>query len=100
MTGKKLEHCAGGRNILCHRRAAGLGFAVAKGSPYIADIAGDSDMPGRPPKQPARPEVRVKPHSYQPSKAELEADVSIDATPEQLARAVLRPVKIVEDPEA
>ena len=44
--------------------------------------------------------VRVKPHAYQPSKAELEEDVKIDATPEKLAEAVLRPVKIVEDPDA
>ena len=52
------------------------------------------------PKERERPEVRVKPHSYQPSKAELETPVKIDATPEQLARAVLRPVKIIEDPNA
>ena len=44
--------------------------------------------------------VRVKPHSYQPSKAELEQPVKIDATPEQLARAVLRPVKIIGDSDA
>ena len=45
-------------------------------------------------------EVRVKPHSYQPSKAEKDGPVKIEATPEQLARAVLRPVRIVEDPNA
>ncbi|MBC6402738.1 MAG: hypothetical protein GDA39_06830 [Hyphomonadaceae bacterium] len=52
------------------------------------------------------PVVRVKPHSYQPSKAELEeavvirkADDSIP-TPEELVRAALRPVKITEDIEA
>lgn len=44
--------------------------------------------------------VRLKPASYQPSKAELDEPVKIDATPEQLARAVLRPVKIVRDPDA
>ena len=44
--------------------------------------------------------VRVKPHSYQPSKAELGEPVKIDATPEQVARAVLRPVKIIKDPDA
>ena len=44
--------------------------------------------------------VRVKPHSYQPSKAELEEPIKIDATPEELAAAVLRPVRTVEDPEA
>ena len=35
-----------------------------------------------------KPKVRVKPHSYQPSKAELEADVSVDATPEEIAKAM------------
>ena len=47
-----------------------------------------------------RREVRVKPHSYQPSKAELEEDVKINTTPDALARALLRPVKVVEDPDA
>ena len=41
-----------------------------------------------------RATVEVKPSSYQPSKAELEADVSIAADPEDLARAVLRQVKM------
>ena len=44
--------------------------------------------------------VRVKPHSYQPSKAELEEDAHIDATPDELAETVLRPVKVVEDLDA
>ena len=47
-----------------------------------------------------RPVVRVKPSTYQPTRAELREDVSIDVTPEELARAVLRPVKVVRDPEA
>ena len=51
-------------------------------------------------KESERPEVRVKPHSYQPSKAELEAPVKIDATPDALARAVLRPAKVVQTDEA
>ena len=42
-----------------------------------------------------KPVVKLAHSSYQPSKAELEEDVSIDATPEEIARAVLRPVKIV-----
>ncbi len=46
------------------------------------------------------PVVRIKPSSYQPPKAELEEDVRIDATPEELARAVLRQVRVVKDPEA
>ncbi len=44
--------------------------------------------------------VRVKPHVYQPSKAELEEPVRIDATPDELAAAVLRPVRMIEDPDA
>ena len=46
--------------------------------------------------------VRVKPCSYQPSKAELEEDVSVNATPEEVARAMSprRPVKIGEDRDA
>ena len=44
--------------------------------------------------------VRLKPNRYQPSKAEMEEPVKIDATPEQVARAVLRPVKIIKDPDA
>lgn len=47
-----------------------------------------------------RPTVRVKPHGYQPHKAELEEAVKVEATPEELARAVLRPVDVVEDPDA
>ncbi len=45
--------------------------------------------------------VTVQPHSYQPKKAELEADVSIDATPEELARALMQPVVVqkTEDEE-
>lgn len=41
-----------------------------------------------------RPEVQVRPSGYQPSKAELEADMSIDATPEALAERTLRPVTL------
>ncbi|MDE0334104.1 MAG: hypothetical protein OXI64_04030 [Defluviicoccus sp.] len=44
--------------------------------------------------------VRVKPHSYQPKKAELEEEFTIDATPDELATAILQPVKIVEDSDA
>ena len=44
-----------------------------------------------------RETVRVKPYSYQPSKAELEQPVKIDATPEELAAAVGRKVRVVKD---
>ena len=42
-----------------------------------------------------KPTVRVQPATYQPSKAELEEDVSIDTTPEELARVALQLVKVV-----
>ena len=47
-----------------------------------------------------RPTINVKPHSYQPSKAELEEPIHINATPKQLAKAAVTPVRIVEDPDA
>lgn len=50
--------------------------------------------------QPERPTVRVKPHAYQPSKAEREAPIRINATPDQIAKAAVTPVRIVEDPDA
>ena len=43
-----------------------------------------------------KPEVRIKPREYQPNKAELEEDVRIDATPDELTRAVLTRVKVVQ----
>ena len=51
-------------------------------------------------------EVRVKPHSYQPSKAELDEAFSVrksdgsQPSPKELARTAFRPMKITEDPEA
>ncbi|MCY4461648.1 MAG: hypothetical protein OXC26_14825 [Albidovulum sp.] len=53
-----------------------------------------------------RPTVRVKPHSYQPSKAELNEPIVIRKrdgsvpSPEELVRTALRPMKVVEDPDA
>ena len=46
-----------------------------------------------------KPVVRLKRSGYQPSKAEMEEDVSIDATPEAVARAVLTPVRIEYEDE-
>ena len=40
------------------------------------------------------PIVEVMPYSYQPSKAELEADVSIPTTPEDLGRRVMQRVAV------
>ena len=47
-----------------------------------------------------RPEVQIRPHSYQPSKVELEEEIQIDATPEDLAVALLRPKRVIEDTNA
>lgn len=50
--------------------------------------------------------VRVKPHGYQPRKAEMEETIEQHKpdgsrwTLEEAARALLRPVNVVEDPEA
>ncbi len=38
--------------------------------------------------------VRVKPSSYQPSKAELEERVRINATPDELASKVMETVRV------
>ena len=46
-----------------------------------------------------RPILRVKPRNYQPTRGETEEVAKIDATPEELALAALRPVRIVEDPD-
>lgn len=60
----------------------------------------------KPPRQIQPRRVRVKPHSYQPKKAELEEPFAIRKsdgtmpTPEELARGALGPVTIVEDSEA
>ena len=45
-------------------------------------------------KKSAKPVVRVKHPSYQPSKAELNEDMRIDASPEDIARAVGRQVEV------
>ena len=45
-------------------------------------------------KEGVKPTVKLKHPSYQPSKAELEEDMSIDASPEQLARALGRQVEV------
>ena len=47
-----------------------------------------------------KPAVRLKPSSYQPSKAEMEEDIGIDTTPENLLRAVVRDVRIEYDENA
>ena len=52
---------------------------------------------GRPPH---RRHVTVQPSSYQPSKAELEADVSVQVTPEGLRNAIMRLVVVKESDDA
>ena len=42
----------------------------------------------------AKPVVWLRSATYQPSNAELEEDMSIDTTPEELAARVLKPVTI------
>ena len=44
--------------------------------------------------QDKKPVVGVRPYSYQPSKAELEADISIDLSPEEIRDALLRAVTV------
>ena len=44
--------------------------------------------------------VTVKPSSHQPSKAELEAEVSVKATPEGLRDAIMRSVVVKESDDA
>lgn len=50
-----------------------------------------------------KPIIEVKPHSYQPSKAELDATIDLansdgsKPSPEELATWLLQPVKIVCD---
>ena len=49
---------------------------------------------------PHRRQVKVKPSSYQPSKAELEADVSVKTPPEGLRNAIMRSVVVKESDDA
>ena len=46
-----------------------------------------------------KPVVRVKPRSYQPTRAELNEPPRIDAPSEEPALAALRPVRVIEDPD-
>lgn len=40
--------------------------------------------------------VEILPETYKPTKAELEEDLGIDASPQKIARALMQPVKVVE----
>lgn len=57
--------------------------------------------------KPEPPTVRIKPSNYQPSKAELEERIRLPPkpdgtawTPDEVAHALLQPVRVVEDPDA
>ena len=41
-----------------------------------------------------KPDLWVRPTTYQPKKAEKEEDMSIEASPEEILQAVMRPVNI------
>ena len=47
-----------------------------------------------------KPMVRVRPYSYQPSKAELDEDVAVNASPEEVRAALVRPVTVEESDDA
>ena len=73
-------------------------------SPSVAQLAlarlSPPQIDAMPKDDSERPVVRIKQHTYQPSKAELDEPVKIDATPDELARAVLNRVKVVQDKDA
>ena len=46
-----------------------------------------------------KPVVRLKRSGYQPTKAEMEEDISIGAAPEDVARAILTQVRIKHEDE-
>ena len=47
-----------------------------------------------------KPVVTIRPPSYQPKKVELEEDMSVNATPEEVRAALMRTVKVVAyDPQ-
>ena len=52
------------------------------------------------PKPAEKPVVRVRPFRYYPTKDELEEDVSVDATPEEVRDALMRPVIVKETEDA
>ena len=51
-------------------------------------------MARKKPAPPEKPVVEVKPHTYQPSRAELREEVKIDTDPEQLASYLMRSVTV------
>lgn len=47
-----------------------------------------------------KPEMKLPPERYQPTRREMLEDASIDATPDELAEAVLRPVSVIHARQA
>ena len=47
-----------------------------------------------------KPEIRLKPKDYQPKKQEVEETVELNGTPEEMRAAVMRDVRVIEDPKA
>ena len=45
----------------------------------------------------ARPTLKVRPRSHQPTKAEMNEDVTIPTTPEHLAKCLTRTVRVEEE---
>ena len=49
---------------------------------------------------PEKPVVRLRPSRHYPTKEELEEDVSVDATPEEVRDALMRSVIVKETEDA
>lgn len=52
-----------------------------------------------PKQKPTRRTIRVKPSTYQPRRAESLEEIRIDTIPEESAHVVMRPVRVVRDPD-
>ena len=80
--------------------------SLANGDPQIerrndSDALADTEPKARSPADLPEPvTVRLKPSIYQLGKAKMDELVKIDATPEQMPRAVLQPARIVKAPDA
>ena len=62
--------------------------------------AGQDEVAASLSRPPHRRHVTVKPSGYQPSKAELEADASVQTTPEGLRDVIMRSVTVRESDDA
>ena len=87
----------------------GLGKGVGSGNRYSwpetqlrsLTVRVRQEMTGRASTKPTeKPVVRVRPFQYRPSKAELEADVTVDASPEEIRDALMRSIMVEEADDA